>query len=139
MRAPRAPEALHHVGELLAERGRRGRLAVRARDHGLRRVPARKLAQRGDERVQPRQHHLLARLLQHQRVGQVVDVLRGAGEVDEFERALHFPVPAEPGLQPVLDRLDVVVGAALDIFYFFCLFFIKIQNQLVQGQPQLPG
>jgi len=35
--------------------------------------------------------------------------------VHELDRPLHFAVGGELGLQPVLDRLDVVVGLGLDV------------------------
>jgi hypothetical protein len=47
-------------------------------------------------------------------VAQVVDVLRGAGEVDELRHRRQLRVVADPLLQEILDRLDVVVGGALD-------------------------
>ena len=53
------------------------------------------LAQRGDERVERRQQHVVARVAQHQRVGEVVDVLAGAGEVDELGGAPQLGVAVE--------------------------------------------
>ncbi len=110
----RTDQPRQHVRDLLAERGRARGLAVRARQH-------RHVGQRMRERAQPVVHlvqrgqqHLVARGLQHQRVAGVVDVLAGAGEVHELGRALQFRLAAEALLDPVLDRLDVVVGAALD-------------------------
>src|SRR3546814_18555586 len=51
---------------------------------------------------------------EHQRVGQVVDVLAGAGEVHELQRRAELGVVLQPLLDEVLDRLDVMVGGALD-------------------------
>ena len=53
--------------------------------------------------------------LQHQRMAGVVDVLAGAGEVHELGRRRQLGMALEAGLEPVLDRLDVVVGRALDV------------------------
>ena len=47
-------------------------------------------------------------------VRQVVDVLRRAGKVEELRHPGHFGKLREALLQPVFDRLDVVVGRALD-------------------------
>jgi hypothetical protein len=122
MRA-RAAQAVDEIGELLAERRRRGGLPVGAREHGAAGVPVRRLAQRGDQRVELGQHDAPARVLGHQRVGEVVDVFRGRGEMDEFERSLHLTAAggnaAELRAQPVLDRLDVVIGFSFDRLYCF--------------------
>jgi hypothetical protein len=54
-----APQAVDHVGEFLAERGRRGRLAVGARQHRQLGVLVRQRAQRRSISVVPlRQQHL---------------------------------------------------------------------------------
>ncbi len=68
-----------------------------------------------DHFVQARQHHRIAALAQHQRIGQVVDVLAGAGEVHELQRRRQRGVALQPLLDVVLYRLDVVVGRALDL------------------------
>ena len=65
--------------------------------------------------VHQRQQHLPPALAQHQGVGQVVDVLGGAGEVDEFADRLQLGVAGDLLLEEVLHRLDVVVGGALDV------------------------
>ncbi len=62
-----------------------------------------------------KQAHLrLHGLLQAERVAEVVDVLAGAGKVRELEHLLQLVVLAEVLLEHVLDRLDVVVGRALN-------------------------
>ena len=50
----------------------------------------------------------------HQRVGKVVDVLGGAGEVHELDARLPGRMCAELLLDQVLDGLDVVIGLALE-------------------------
>jgi glutathione S-transferase len=110
----RAAQAVREVRELLAQRRRRRGLAVGARKH--RRVGER--FRHGDERldhaVERGQQHAVARFLEHQGVGEVVDVLGGAREVHESRDARGLGVAREALLQPVLDRLDVVVGLRLD-------------------------
>jgi hypothetical protein len=59
---------------------------VRARQHRHGGVDVGQFAQLGNDHVEHRQQYLLARITQHQRVGQVVDVLAGAGEVHELLR-----------------------------------------------------
>jgi hypothetical protein len=56
-----------------------------------------------------------ARLAQHQRVGQIVDVLGGAGEVDELADRLQFGVAGDLLLEEIFHRLHVVIGGALDV------------------------
>jgi len=51
---------------------------------------------------------------QRNAVREIVDVLGRAREVDEFRDARDLRHRGEPLLQPVLDRLDVVVGLPLD-------------------------
>jgi hypothetical protein len=77
-------------------------------------VAVRKATQRLDQEVERRQQHAAARVAEHSCVREVVDVFRGTREMDELERALHLAVARQALLQPVLDRLDVVVGAAFD-------------------------
>ncbi len=74
----------------------------------------RHLAQGGDEFVQYRQQHAVARVAQHQRVGEIVDVLAGAGEMHELVGLGQFGMIADLLLDEILDRLDVVVRGRLD-------------------------
>ncbi|KAJ0340484.1 hypothetical protein COL154_014174, partial [Colletotrichum chrysophilum] len=70
-----ALQARHHVGHLLAEGGGRGGLPVGAREHRQLGVGVRQVAQSGDGLVELRQQHAIACVAQHQRIGEVVDVL----------------------------------------------------------------
>jgi glutathione S-transferase len=70
-----------------------------------------------DQLVEPGQQHFLARLVEHQGVAEVVDVLARAGEVDELQRRTELGIALELFLDQVLDRLDVVVGGALDFLH----------------------
>ena len=100
--------------ELLAEAGRRGRLAVSAREHRDRLPLARlgvELLQNGGQRGL---EHLGPGLLQRKRQSGVVDVLRGQAEVDVLAPGLQAEL-VELFFEPVLDRLDVVVGDFLDV------------------------
>jgi hypothetical protein len=46
----------------------------------------------------------------------VVDVFAGAGEVHKLRGLLQFRAGFEFGLDPVLHRLDIVVGDLFDVF-----------------------
>ena len=110
----RALEPCHHIGQFLAQRGGRGRLAVGAREHGRIGERVGHLAQPVDQPPPCRQQYLGARTPEHQRMRGVVDVLGGAGEVDELGRSLELRLPGHRFLQEVLHRLDIVVGDRLD-------------------------
>src|SRR5690606_30960670 len=87
-----------------------------AREHRQRGELVRHAAQGGGDAVECRQHHVATGGVEHQAVGQVVDVFAGAGEVHELERRAEFGVVGQAFLDEVLDRLDVVVGGAFDLF-----------------------
>jgi hypothetical protein len=131
-RCARAPcQARQHVGDLLAHRGGAGGLAVRAAEHGHRGQPP-PCAAAGQHAVQRRQQHLLARGLQHQRVAGVVDVLAGAGEVHELGGGSSSAWPLKALLDPVLHRLDVVVGGLLDVLDGLRVGLAETQHQAAQ-------
>src|SRR5690606_4614532 len=77
-------QAVGEDGQLLAHRGGGGRLAVRVRQQGyvgqLASHPAHLLDQLG----RAGEPHLSDGALNHERVGEVVDVLGGAGEVHQL-------------------------------------------------------
>jgi hypothetical protein len=84
-------QSIRDIGHLLAQRGRRGRLAMSARQHRLISILMRQSNQLGIMSIHPvRQQHLSPRFAQHQRIGQIVDVLGGAGEMDEFADRFQF-------------------------------------------------
>ena len=135
--AARAQQARGDVGHLLAERGRTGRLAVGARKHGRIGEVVRQFAQSRDDFVEGWQQHAGTRFGQHQRMRRVVDVFRGAGEVDELRDLHHFGVVAESLLEPVLHRLDVMVRARLDRLDLVGIDHREVGNhfgQLVAGR-----
>ena len=100
--------------DLLAEAGRRGGLAVGPRQHRDRLPlpgPGAELRDHGGQRGL---EHLGPGLLHGKRNCGVVDVLGGQAEVDELAEGLQAEL-VEFLLEPVLDRLDVVVGDLLDV------------------------
>jgi hypothetical protein len=107
-------QARRDVGHFLAQRGRRRGLAVGAGQHGQFGKLVCQVAQAGDHGVQLRQEIGADRILQHQGVGYVVDVFRGAAEMDELADAHDFGIACQTVLQPVFHGLDVVIGAGLD-------------------------
>ena len=67
-----------------AQGGGAGGLAVGAGEHRQLGVQVGQLDEAVDDLVEGRQQHAVAAVAQHQRVGDVVDVFRGAAEVDEL-------------------------------------------------------
>ena len=79
-------QARGDIGEFLADRGGGRGLAVGARQHRRRGVP-RAPASRAvlADGVEHGQQQRRARALQHERIGEVVDVFRRAGKMQPFE------------------------------------------------------
>ena len=122
-------QAHHHVGQFLADSGGAGGLAMGAAEHGHASMQVRHLAQLADDAVQSGQHDLVATGAQLQGVAGVVDVFAGAGKVHKLGRVFQFGARFEFGLDPVLDRLDVVVGVFLEILDGSAVGFGEILHQ----------
>jgi hypothetical protein len=70
-----------------------------------------------DHGLHARQQYFPAGMLEHEPVGEVVDVFRGAGEVDKLPMRCERRYAAKPLLDKVLDGFDVVVGGAFNPGY----------------------
>eukprot|EP00962_Isochrysis_galbana_P006308 scaffold1704_cov100-Isochrysis_galbana.AAC.1 len=140
------PQPRHHVCHLLANgRGRR-RLPVRVAQHGHLGQGVGHGHQLVDDGAHGRQRHLRPRVPQHQRVRQVVDVLRRAGKVDELDRRSQLRWRrvgrGDLILQVVLNGLDVVVGGALDLLHTLRLGHVEVVRDGLQrrhGRRVEPG
>ena len=88
----------------------------------------------GDDAVDAleERHEFGAALDQHQRVARVVDVFRGAGEVHELSGASQFVVMLNLALDPVFDRLHVVIGGLLDRLHGFAVFEREVVGKTAQ-------
>nr|GEU28146.1 hypothetical protein [Tanacetum cinerariifolium] len=128
----RALQARYNVGHFLAQRGGAGGLAVRARQHRQVGIGVGDLGQPGDHVAQRRQHHGVARGLEHHAVRRVVDVFRRAGKVDELGGGHQFRHVLHLFLEPVLHGLDVVVGDRFDFLDAGGVRFGKIAGDLVE-------
>jgi hypothetical protein len=126
----REPEAKHR--QLLAQRGGRGGLAVRARQHGhLRRVHGH-LGEMHDNLVHRRQQHVLQRALQHQAVREVVDVLGRARKVEHLGQRRQRGRLARALLQVILHGLDVVVRGLFNLLHALRVLQGELRDQVVQ-------
>ena len=101
--------------QLFSERRRRRGLSVRPCEQGRLDERTRHLGHGFDQLARFREPDALQAVLEHQRVGEVVDVLRRTREVEPL--ADVFEARAfELLFQPVLDCFNVVVGRPLDRF-----------------------
>lgn len=85
-----ALQAVHDIGGFFAQSGRCGGLVVGAAHHRDGGKVVRHSGEFADDFGKFGQDDGFARLLQHQGVGQVVDVFAGAGEVDELAHGGDF-------------------------------------------------
>ncbi len=108
-------QARGDVGEFLAHRGGGRGLAVGARQHRRRGVPVRQRVEHFADGVEHGQKLRRARALQHECVGEVVDVFRCAREMQPFEFGRGRTLRVEFAAQPNFHRLHVVIGARLDV------------------------
>mmetsp|Transcript_7277 Transcript_7277/g.17738 ORF Transcript_7277/g.17738 Transcript_7277/m.17738 type:complete len:294 (+) Transcript_7277:491-1372(+) len=110
-------EPVDEVRDLLTHRRRRGWLPVGPAEHRDAGVAMRHRPHVPDQGVHPRKDHLVPGLAEHERVGEVVDVLAGAGEVQELGDGPQLLAVLDPLLQEVFDGLHVVLGHALDLLH----------------------
>ena len=134
-----ALQAIDDVGHFLAQGGGRCRLAVGARQHRHVGELNRQFADRLGGLAHQRQQHAVTALAQHQRVGQVVDVLAGAGEVDEFVDGSQLRQLLGLLLEQVFHGLHVVVGGALEFLDALGVLQLEVLGQAVQQRIGFGG
>src|SRR5690554_1295885 len=131
-----ATQAVDHVGNFLAHGGWRGWLTVGAGQHRLGREIPCHFFQFADNAVHGRQQYLVTALFEHQAVGQVVNVFRGTGKVDEFGNLLQDRMAVGDGFEFFLDKIfhgfDVVVGRALNGFDSLGVRFAEVADNGVE-------
>ncbi len=91
------------------------------------------------ELAHQRQQNGVAAFAQHQRVGQVIDVFAGAGEVDEFVDLGQFRQLLGLLLEQVLHGFDVVVGGALEFLDTLGVLQLEVLRQLIQQRIGFGG
>ena len=107
------------------------------RDHGDIGMRMGHLRERLDQLVPERQDRLGAGRAQHQGIGQVVDVLGGAGEVQKPGDRGKLGMRREPLPQEIFDRLDVVVGARLDGLDPLGVVLIEALDEVIEKRLRL--
>ncbi len=78
------------------------------------------------------QQALVARLGEHQGIGQVVDVLGCAGEMDELAHCLQLGIAGDLLLEEILHRLHIVIGGALDVLHPLGVFQGEILHDAIE-------
>ena len=73
-----------------------------------------------------------AALDEHQRMARVVDVFRGAGKVHELSGASQLVVMFDLALDPVFDRLHVVIGGLFNRLDGFAVFEREVVGEAAQ-------
>lgn len=127
-----ALQAPGDVCQLLAERGRAGRLAMCARKHGKGSRRPCHHPQSGHQGPQGGRHQILARTAQDQGIGNVVDVLGSAGEVHEWAQPGQLRAFGQPLVDEVFHCLDIVIGGFLDGFDATGLLVAEVRDQPVE-------
>ena len=129
-----ALQAGHHIGHFLAHGGGGGGLAMGARQHRLVRLGVSLAADGADYLIHLRQQDFPG-FFQHQGVGQVVDVLAGAGEVNKLAHAGQLVVLGHLFLDEVFHRFHVVIGGGFDGLDAFGVIDVEIAG----NTAQVPG
>ena len=109
-----APEARGAVGDFFTQGARAGRLPVGAREHGPLGERARPGFQVVKEFVQGGQQGAAQAIAEHQRMGEIVDVLGSAGEMYELCDGRQFALAAKALLDEILHGFDIVPGGFFD-------------------------
>ena len=104
-----------HVSPFFADRRRGGRLTVRAGKH--RHIgPAVSIFNQCLMNLTQEFNQFFAAFAEHQSVGRVVDVFARAAEVNKLTGAGELFVVRDLFFNPVLNRLDVMVGRFFNVF-----------------------
>ena len=126
---PCSNQAHHYIGNFLANSGRAGGLTVGPAQHRFCCIGLRHLAHLGNQFVQRGEQNQVAAAFELQRVTGVVDVFTGTGKVHKLACFLKLGPGFKFGFDPVLDRLDVVVGGFLNFLDRQGVGFGKVFHQ----------
>ena len=81
----------------------------------------------------------LATFSQHERVARVIDVLGRAGEVHKFGSLGELGVVSHLSLDPVFDRLHVVIGGLFDVLDLLAAFNREVRHEAAQESLAVLG
>ena len=86
----------------------------------------------GDDLVAHRQDNVPACFAQHEGVGEVIDVFRCAGKMEEFTRRIQCGMAGGFFFQEILHGFDVVVGRALNVLDRLRIIFTEIADDRIE-------
>ena len=138
-------DSVHHAlkthgedSEFLADRRRGSVLTMGAGEH---RDFGPLMSKAGDRVMKLLQEveEFLASFSQHERVARVVDVLRRAGEVHKFGSLGELGVVSHLSLDPVFDRLHIVIGGLLDVLDLLAAFNREVRHEAAQESLAVLG
>ena len=89
--------------------------------------------------IDARQKHQLPRLLQHQRIRKIVDILGRASEMEKFGHSGNLGARSDGFLQKILDRLDIVIRRRLDLLDAHGLGLVKVIDQGIEKGVRISG
>ena len=118
-------QALHKYPKFFAQQGGRRRLAVGAGQHGHVCPIQSQLKQLLAKGQDGRKIHPLQRVLEQQRRGRIVHILRSESKMHKLAQAAK-PQSVKPFLQKIFYGLHIMVGGALYGFDIFGVGFRKI-------------
>jgi hypothetical protein len=79
-----------------------------------------------------RQHDIVSRRAQHQRIDDIIDVLGGAAEVQEVLDSLRFGPISNAFTEEVLYSFDVMIRRCLDILDTFGIVQRKVVDNVIE-------
>lgn len=120
------------VCNLLSKRGRSCCLPVRPAHHWHICILVSHLSKGGLKLAELRENYLFEGVLEHDGVCKVIDVLAGARKVQVFFEIANSWVSVKALLEEVFDRLYVVVGNFLDLFYTLCVLQVELVKYSVE-------
>ena len=120
----------NHVRQFLPHGRGACRLTMGACQHRPIRERIGHVGQDRNHLVDSGQQNIVACITNHQGISKIVDILRGAAEMDEFHRSAEFLMPRDFLFKEVFHRFDVMIGGALD-----CLDGLGVLNREVISDP----
>jgi hypothetical protein len=78
-------------------------------------------------------------MLHHESVANIIDVLGGAGEMNEFGDPPHLNAIREALPEPVFERFDVVIGARLDVLDLLGVGFGETGHDCIKERHRVAG
>ncbi len=125
-------EAFCKVGDLFSEGGGGGGLSVCARKHRECGVLVCEIGECAVEGLQVREKDVVSGFLEHQGVGEVVDIFGGTGKMQEFLVGMERGLGLEAFFEEVFDGFDIVVGGLFDVFDAKGVLWGEVEKDIIE-------